>query len=110
MNILNKDIEAWIRNEASVTEYREGAYRLKSSGLLEILRRIGTPTVIDYGANESVMAGQAHWANGYQTCLEHVLHFEELFSARQSIQSLGAPDFGGIEEALRTGTLRKEDI
>lgn len=107
---LSERLEAWVKDEEAVAKYRQASYLLSESGVIDILRRVGIPVIFDNGANVDVMAGQAHYAAGYQAALDHIRYFEETFVSERNIHVLSPPDFGAEAEALRRGHLRPEDI
>lgn len=110
MSIIKQKITNWFKDEGSRGEYREGLRFLERSGIFEILRRIGTPTVINYGQSADIMAGQAHFSAGYQLALDQLQYFEQVFEDQQMSKPMDPPDFCGMEEAIRLGHIRPGDI
>lgn len=110
MTIFTDRVSRFFEDEGSIADLREAIRLLHRSGVYDILRWYGIPIVIDQGKEPAVMAGQAHYAAGYQDALDHIQYFEELFGKRVRIESLDPPDFGGTKEALRAGHLRPSDL
>lgn len=110
MTLLTERLKAWFEDEGSVANYREAIHLLQLSGVFDILRRVGIPVVFDNGENRDVMAGQAHFSAGYQTAIDQLQYFEQMFAVSQQGATMAPPDFGAESEALRRGHLRPEDL
>lgn len=109
--ILKKDIAEFLKNETKIIHYNNGLRELQKSGVIDLMRRIGTPRVL-FGETSSAMAHEGAWAAGYQAALENLVNFLDMFTPEQmeKAEKLGAPDFDGTEAALRRGDLRPEDL
>lgn len=109
MNILDEQLSDLLKNTEKVAQYREAMRLLRETGLFDILRRIGMPSIVDDGENLATMAGQAHYSNGYQTCLDHILYLERLFSVTRKVDQIPVPMFNGLQQAVREGKLTSEE-
>lgn len=109
MSILREEIDRWLSDEGMVAQYREGVHLLERSGIFDILRRLGTPDLIDKGKSLEAMAGQAHQSIGFQSCLDTLLYFERLY-IKQNAPVLDPPDFGGLNSAIRKGLIREGEL
>lgn len=110
ISVAQSAIDNWFKNEANVSKFAEGMSLVIASGVFPLLQRLGIPNVPAQGSNVQMMAHQASWSNGYQTSLEHLRYFMEIFMPAEKETSLGTPDFGGMLDALARGDLRKEDL
>lgn len=111
MNPIRRDIDTFLENEKALELYSEGLRLLRQSGIIDLMRRIGIPKMM-YAENSSSMAHQGAWANGYQSAIENLVYFKEMFTeeAADRISKLGPPDYSGVELALKRGYLNKEDL
>jgi hypothetical protein len=112
MNIIREELDEWFKSEERIADYLKGVELLERSGALKLLMRLGIPNLIAHGSDLNIMASQASWSNGYQTCLEQLKYFIRMFQPKdEGVQrAMGEPDFGGIQRALRQGDIRKEDL
>lgn len=112
LNILDKQINNWLKNEVRVNKYISGLQLLEESGIFNILQRIGIPSFINNGYHVQEMASQAAFSSGFQTCLEQLRHFREVYTEAKEVAqtAVGKPNFNGDNLALIRGDLRKEDI
>ena len=108
--MIKKEIANWLNNQEAVALYRQGMSLIEKSGILSVLFRLGIPNLIHLGADANIMASQASWSNGYQTALEQLRYFEELFKgdAKHAVTAI-EPDFGGLAEAVRRGDMTSEE-
>lgn len=106
VQLLDEKIERWLKNEHAVALYREGIEKLQDSGIIDLLARMGIPGR-HFNGDAAGLDGQ--WANGFQSALVQLEHFERLFRKPEQ-RPLEAPDFGGTEDAIKRGDLRREDL
>jgi len=108
---LSEDVKRWFRNEGNLAKYREGVEALEDSGVFLVLQRLGVPALINYGADEHIMASQGNWSAGYNTCLDHLKHFIRMFEPKVDAgNALAEPDFCGTANAVARGDLTKEEV
>lgn len=112
MNIIREELDEWFKSEERIADYVKAVELLERSGVLKMLMRLGIPNLIAHGSDLNVMASQASWSNGYQTCLEQLKYFVRMFQPKEesAVRGMGEPDFGGIQRALKQGDIRKEDL
>ncbi len=112
MSIFDKRVATFLKNEERVALYNEGIEKLRQSGVLDLMVRIGIPNFVKGGSDLNAMAAQAAFSSGYQTCLEHLTDFVDKFSEVLDIKKFDklAADFGGDAAAVSSGLLTKDDI
>lgn len=112
MSKLKEYLARWYRSEAAVGKYGQALLALEDTGALNLLRRMGVPTLINNGSDVNATAAQAAWSNGYQTCLDHIETFVticESYNKKPSDQTSIVPDFGGLREAVSKGDLTAKE-
>lgn len=82
---------------------------LKLSGLVDFLRSFARPYITDGGANPNIAASQAAFCDGYNKCLDDLLHFRELYGQVAAGSKSVKPNFGALGIAYQRGDLTKED-
>jgi hypothetical protein len=100
-----------IENPAFLSQYTQGMSMLYASGVFEALRengRIGpvspeSPNYVEY------QAAVANWSIGFNTALDQLLNFRELFLEVPEAGINPAMDFGGLDLAVEKGDLTKEE-
>jgi hypothetical protein len=108
--ILKSEIDLWFKNEAKVRAFVRGLELVQDSGVLDILRRSGTPIVGNDGGDVNKMAGKAFWNCGYQEAIHRLQHFMAIFGYESEVMGeLKAPDYGAVDELVRSKIISKEE-
>lgn len=94
-------------NPVLVAAYSQAMSLLNESGVLDILRdngRVGpvspeTPHYVEY------QNALANWSLGYNTCMDQLLYFREIFLEKDSYKDKMQMDFGSLDSAVEKGDL-----
>lgn len=96
-------------NEIAQGLYRAGISNILSSGVLEIIRAMGQPTLYDHGTNTNVMASEAARTIGFNECLYLVEHFAQIYLEDTPQAQESRMDFNGLSSAVDKGLLTEEE-
>lgn len=111
MNIRNKLLEDFFKIDRNVSDYRQALGLLRRSGFLDMVRRFGFPNVINSGSDLNAMAHEGSWSNGFQTGVNNIEFFEELYANKPNPAAARiSPTFGGGEIAKKENYLSEEEI
>ena len=111
MNIVGKQIKEFMSKDTNVSDVRQAVLLLRRSGFLGLVRKLGFPSVINNGSDLNAMAHEGSWSNGFQTGLNQLENFEDLFVMKEiEGQHLTTPTFGGAAIAKREGYLSPQEI
>lgn len=111
MNPIRKKIDEFLSKDIKVSQYRQGLELIKASGVLEVIKMLGVPSVINGGSDLNAMAHEGSWSNGYNSSLNQLEFFIDFHDkpdggAKASIN----PTFGGAAIAKREGYLSEEEL
>lgn len=91
--------------------FQQGRELIAKSGIIALLRAYARPFSIDNGANIYQAAYRNAYIEGYNACLDEVLHFEEMYvNPAQDTTKKIEPTFGGFKLALAKGDLKEGDL
>lgn len=110
MQIVKELIDEFLSKDVNVSDYRTAVNLLKRCGFLNLVRRLGLPSVIDNGSNLKAMAHEGSWSNGFQTGINNLEFFEKFYANRDKVNPVVSPTFGGTKIALREGYLSKDEV
>lgn len=109
-DVMERELKAFKDNPDAWTSYTQGIALLRKSGIFEILRTLARPFAIEKGANPNQSAYMAAFVEGYNTAIDDVKYFEEMYLNDLSTVKGIEANFGAVKIALDKGFITKEDI
>lgn len=112
MNQVSPTLQRIRESKEFLNLFTQGMSYLHQSGIFELLRENGrvypvspeAPNYVEY------QAALASWSVGYNTALDHLLRFREIFLDIGVDASKVAADFGAGDAAVEKGDLTVEEL
>ncbi len=98
-----------LREDPRFLDYRKGVSQLKTSGVLDFLRKFSRPFLLDNGRDVQASAAAAAHSMGFHAALDQIEHFEEIYVMEQVNPKSLTMDFGGLNLAIQKGHITEED-
>lgn len=109
-DVMSRELKAFRDNAAARDLYSKGVALLRQSGIFNMLRVLARPFAIDSGANPNQSAYMAAFVEGYNTCLDDITYFEEMYLGDISQVKGAKADFGAMKLAMSKGYITEEDV
>lgn len=108
---MNAALERLRKDGSFLALYTQGMSYLFQSGVFEALRENGrvSPVSPELQNYEQYQAAIANWSLGYNTAIDQLLYFRELFLDAQPNLSAVKMDFGALDLAVSKGDLTKDE-
>jgi hypothetical protein len=103
-------VREWFKDDSKRATYQEGMSLLKASGVLEFLKEIAIPKMVENGKDVHVMASQAAYSAGYFACINDLSELFTYSGLHDKRVELGRPDFGGVKLAIKRGDLKEGEL
>lgn len=107
--MIKKELEKLIKKQDFLDHYREGVAELFKSGIFDVLRLLGQPSLVYDGKDQSAMAAQAARSVGWNAAINTILNFEDILIEVQNSNKTPTKSFDGLELAVVRGDLLKEE-
>lgn len=109
-SIAEVELDKFKNSQEGLSLYLDAKGKLIRSGIINLLRIFARPFTRDGGANPYTAAYMAAFTEGYNTALDDIIYFEELYLKEKLGRKSVPANFGALRIAMAKGDLTEKDL